>query len=480
MGSLSMRSSPQQLLSMPTGGGTLYLQIYHRMRNLILTGGWPAGTRLPSSRALAHDLKISRNTALLALEKLLADGWIQSRAGSGMYVSFSGPVARPALRLLAANDSHTCPVRVPFDVAYGAIDLFPVGEWAKIQSRVWKRSNEEALLEGSGAGWLPLRQAIAGYLYAVRGLACSPDQILIMSSGGAAVDLAIRVLARAGDRAWIENPGPRFAREAFHASRVEPVDIPIDGEGINISLARRRAADARFAYVSPACQFPTCSVLSDDRRAELLEWAARRQAYIIEDDRDFNAVFDDQNPVEPLAALSPDNIVHIHSFNRLLFPALRMAAMVVPAPLAERFIQSRQAIDGFPNMANQIALTEFIEKGLLSAHLRQCRLAYQRRREALHLGIRGHLSKWLQVDESRRGLNVVAVTKGAKASKMAAVARRSGIACQCLDDFSHGGEVDRDALVLGFGSFSVLSIDTASALLAGALKNASSTSAEHQ
>jgi GntR family transcriptional regulator / MocR family aminotransferase len=466
----AVRSSPQQLLSMPARSGPLYLQIYHRIRSLIITGAWGPGTRLPSSRSLARDLGISRNTAILALDKLMSDGWIQARPGSGIYVSCDAPPARSGPATSVSAESPTSPAPALFELVHGAIDLFPVAEWGKIQGRVWTRSSDQALLEGSGAGWQPLRQAIAGYLHAVRGLACSPEQILIMSSSRAAVDLTLRVLGDAGDRIWTEDPGHRCPRDSFKTDDLHRTWIPVDGQGMNISLGKNIAPDARFAYVSPACQFPTCAILGGDRRAELLEWAKRNDSFIIENDRDFNAVFDRQHPPEPLAASSPENTVFIHSFNRLLFPALRVAALVVPPGLVSRFVEARLRIDGFPNTANQIALTEFIERGLLSSFLRKSKLAYEQRRAAMHTGIRERLSDLLWVDESQAGLAAVAFTHGAKASELAAVANRAGIACKCLSDFS-GQNVCSEALVLGFGPFRTEVIDDGIARLAEAFSN---------
>jgi GntR family transcriptional regulator/MocR family aminotransferase len=447
-----MRSSPQQLLSMPASTGPLYLQIYHRIRNLILTGGWPPETQLPSSRSLAQDLGISRNTAILALDKLIADGWIQSRAGSGMFVTFEAPSARPAATFVA-NDAEELHAPIPFQTTYGAIDIFPVAEWAKVQSRVWTRSTDEALFEGAGAGWLPLRRAIAGFLHAVRGVVCSPDQILIMSSSRSAIDLAARVIGQPGDSIWVEDPGYGYNREAFQTDGLRQVPVPVDSEGMIVSVAKSLAADARLACVTPACQFPTCAILSAHRRSELLDWNRQTGSFIIEDDWDFNAVFDRQHPPEPLVVSAPESVLYIQSFNRLLFPALRIAALVVPASLAARFVDARLAVDGFPNMAIQIALTEFIERGLLSSYLRKCKLTYERRRNALHAGVNRYLSQWLRIDEYQAGLAGIAFTGGRSASEMAAVARGAGIACRSLDSFSFNANVSPEALVLGFGPF---------------------------
>jgi GntR family transcriptional regulator/MocR family aminotransferase len=447
-----MRPNPQQLLSMPASAGPLYLQIYHRIQKLILTGGWPPGTRLPSSRALADDLDIARNTAILALDKLLADGWIYSRPRSGMYVSADAPAGRPPLPASAANDCLSGRP-LPFDIRHGAIDIFPTSEWSKIHAQVWRRSGDEALLEGEATGWMPLRQAIAAHLYAVRGIACSPHQILVVSSSRAALDLAVRVLGRPGDHAWVENPGYRYAREVLQAGKIGVCDVPVDGSGMDVAAALAMRPDARFACVTPACQFPTGAILGSERRLQLLDWARRSDRFIVEDDWDFNAVFDRAHALAPLVASASQQTLFIHSFNRLMFPALRIAALVVPLELVPQFVEARESVGGSPNTATQIALAEFIERGLLSAHLRQCRLAYAQRRDALHCAIDAELGDWLFVDRERAGLAAIAFARAAPAAELARIATDADIACHSLGEFSSNGRAHDDALVLGFGAF---------------------------
>ena len=412
---------------------------------------------------------MSRNTALLAVEMLMADGWIVSRAGSGIFVSSEAPPARQFSSPVHVDEARPSDAAVPFDIAQGATDIFPVNEWAKIHARVWTRASKEALHEGAGAGWEPLRRTVANYLHAVRGLACSSEQVLIMPSTQAAIDLTIRVLAKAGDSIWVEDPGYLFVREAFRAHRLRQVLVPVDDDGFIVSEAIASEPCARLAYLTPASQLPTCAILANDRRSELLDWARRTGGYVIEDDWDFNSVFNGEHPPEPLAAWCPEQVVFIHSFNRLLFPALRAAVLVVPPGMADKFIDARRAIDGFPNMANQIALAEFIERGLLSAHLRKSKVTYAQRRSALHSGVRRHLSRWLRIDEERPGLIGIAFTPPGRDSEMATTARNNGIACIGLSDFKVNDHGSPAALPLGFAAYAEDAIDDACRRLARAL-----------
>lgn len=448
-----MRASPQQLLSIVPPGGPLYLQIYHRIRSLILSGAWPAGTCLPSSRALARDLKISRNTAILAIEKLMADGWVISRAGSGIYVSPEAPPARPPRRPEVSASEAAPLVPVPLEIGQPATDAFPTEEWAKIQRNVWSTSADHALHEGAVAGWPELRSQVASYLHAVRGVDCSPDQILILGSTQSALDLCVRVLGKAGDGIWIENPGYPYAREVFQAHDLEQIPVSVDAEGISVADGVAKASSAKLAYVTPACQFPTCAIMSDERRKALLSWAEDQGSYILEDDWDFHAVFDGRPP-EPLLGSNSERVLLIHSFNRLLFPGLRIAALVVPRPLIETFVDIRYSVERFPNISNQIALAEFMHRGLLSSHLRRCISLYRERRAAMHNGIRKYLGRHVHVSSGQAGLHCLAWTRGIQDSDVAAEARRAGIACLALNDFVMDADDVPGALVLGFAAFS--------------------------
>ena len=456
MKKVAMRSSLQSLLSLPEGTGPLYLKLYHRIRSLILSGAWPRGTRLPSSRTIARDLGISRNTAMLALDHLLADGWIHARPGSGIYVSDEAPSSR----LAVADLSHEAPSAardtqpVPFQLAAAGADLFPVERWAKLHSELWRSAPNAALYEGSGAGWEPLREAVAAYLLAVRGFECSPEQVIVLTSSQAALNLAIRVLGEAGDGIWVEDPGYPEARRAFASHGLRQLCVPVDGEGLDVRFAVAEGDEARFAYVTPACQFPTCAAMSGERRDQLLHWARRRGAFIIEDDWDHDARFDGGRSEPPLAQSDRERVLFVHTFNRLLFPALRIAALVVPQAMVGRFVEARWLIDGYTNIANQIVLTQFMQRGYLSAHMRRCREVYAARRRALHEALAERMGDMVSLDPKQNGLHALAYLEGSSDSAVAAKARRAGVACLGLNDFAERPGVARSALVLGFAAFS--------------------------
>ncbi len=441
-----MRHSPRQLVSLPKGSGPLHLRLHHKIRSLILAGSWPPDTRLPSSRDLARDLGISRNTAILAIDRLIADGLARSRPGSGVFVTEAAFAGAP-------SSSTALEPPAPFQLAYGGVDLFPAGRWARIQARVWSSASRNALYEGSGAGFHPLRRAVAAHLHATRGLPCSAEQIMIVSGTQSAIDLALRVLGERGGRAWMEDPGHPYVRQAIQANGLNSVAVPVDSDGLRVADAIAAAPDARLAYVTPACQFPTCSTLSEARRLELLDWAEAAGAWIIEDDWDHDARFDGSPPPEPLASRSGGRALYIHSFNRILFPGLRIAALVVPESLVPALVDARRAIDGFSSLSNQIALAEFIERGYLASHLRSSRIALAARRTAMHGALTDMMRNVVTFDPAQPGLHVVARPTSGGDAALAAMARRAGLECLALSTFSERGGAAPQALLLGFAAF---------------------------
>jgi GntR family transcriptional regulator/MocR family aminotransferase len=453
------------LLSLPAGPGYLYDRLYERIRSLILNGSWPPGTRLPSSRALAQDLGISRNTAILAIDKLIAEGWISARIGSGIYVAEDAPPARPLPPVGAPPPAHGHEGRapIPFELAQAGVDLFPVALWGRLQAEIWSEAPAQALYEGFGAGWEPLRRAVAAYLHAVRGLECTPDQVIILPSSQSAIDLCVRTLSEPGDRIWVEDPGYSRARRAFGAHDLEQILVPVDEDGVRVDEGIAAAPRARLAYLTPACQFPACAILSEERRQRVLAWARDVDAFLIEDDWDHDARFDGGHPPEPLASRDGERVLFIHSFNRLLFPALRIAALVVPRHLAGRMIEARGAIDGFTTVSNQIALTHFLERGHMFDHLRRCRAAFAERRSVLIQAIERRLPDLVSIDPARPGLHLVARLAG-DAAALAARARREGIACLALGDFSE--RPAPPALLLGFAAHPPDALEAAVARLA--------------
>ena len=363
---------PADLRAEPAGG--LYQGLYKRLRGFILDGVWPAGTRLPSSRALAADLKVSRNTAILAVEQLIADGWAESRSRSGVYVS-AAPVALPAER----SEGRGLSELPPFALQRPATDLFPAQIWKQLQARAWAEIEPHWLLTTDPAGDPGLREAIARLVCAPRGLRAHADQILILPSATMAIDLVAATLLRSGDQAVIEDPCRPSIRQLLRTRGARLCSVRTDADGLDVGAL---PPHARLACVGPSVQFPTGTALSADRRTYLADWARSGGAWLIEDDRDSECGLVDAAPL-PLAAEAPDRTLFVASFNRLLFPGLCAAFLVAPPALVDRLRAAHATLGGRASLASQLALRAFIAEGHFARHLRKRRQAYADRRAAL-------------------------------------------------------------------------------------------------
>jgi GntR family transcriptional regulator/MocR family aminotransferase len=287
----------------PGAGVTLQQQIYAGIRRAILTGLVRPGARLPSSRALAADLGVCRTTSLLALDQLIAEGYVDTRPGSGTFAASALPDERPHFRpaskaitrhpplsgrAAALADLKPLAWRLPgpprpFRAGTPAIDQLPVRLWGQLTSRRLRAATTAQFDYGE---WPPLRQAIATHLQTARGTRCSADQIVIVAGAQGGLDLIARLLLDPGDAVWMEEPGYVGARGALVGAGARVVSVPVDGDGLDVEAGRQRAPNARLAYVTPSHQFPLGVMMSLQRRVALLRWATEAEAWVVEDDYD--------------------------------------------------------------------------------------------------------------------------------------------------------------------------------------------------
>jgi GntR family transcriptional regulator / MocR family aminotransferase len=341
------------------GQGTLFQQVYRVLRDGIVDGRFAATTRLPPTRALASDLGVSRATVLLAYEQLAAEGYVGARQGSGTYVQ--GPVSvAPAVprrppaprgepRLGRLASALLAQRRPPLESAYAgarpalrwdfryglpSLDDFPLETWQRCIGRAARSAPAGAYDYGPPQGSPALRAALAAYLGRSRGVSCAPEQIVVVTGSQQGIDLAARLLVRPGARAVVEEPGFEGARNAFLAAGATLAPLAVDDEGLDPDALQR---DACLALVTPSHQYPLGGVLSWTRRAALLAWASRADAWVIEDDYDGEYRFDGR-PVPPLKTLDADDrVLYLGTFSKVMFSALRVGYLVYPnaAPVTE-------------------------------------------------------------------------------------------------------------------------------------------------
>jgi GntR family transcriptional regulator / MocR family aminotransferase len=456
----------------------LYVQVYRRFRGAILAGGLGPGARLPSTRDLARDLRCSRTTAEQAYAQLEAEGYVVRRTGDGTTVADFQPEhparpprahARPvrssrralSQRGQAVSASIWCeePLAIrPFNAGLPALEAFPVEAWNRLQARCARRAGRALLGYGSPAGYPPLREAVAAYLGTSRGVVCSPEQVIILTSSQQALDLVTRMLLDPGDAAWLEEPGYLGARSALQAAGARVIPVPVDEEGLRVDVGRARAEAARLVYLTPSHQYPTGVTLSLERRLALVEWADRAGSFIIEDDYDSEFRYAGR----PLAAIqglgASDRILYVGTFTKVLFPSIRLAYLVAPLDLVGALVKARAFMDGHTPQLAQAVVAEFMSEGHFGSHVRRMRALYQERRDVLKDAAARTMGDRLRLGPSDAGLRVTAYLRPGKDDrKVAARAAARGLDVPPLSRFYLGKEV-KAGLVLGYAGLSPAAI----------------------
>jgi GntR family transcriptional regulator/MocR family aminotransferase len=429
------------------------------------------GTRLPSSRALADDLGVSRTTTLLAVQQLQAEGYLTGRRGSGIFVADELPddllrrrTARPPVRhptlsrrgaaLVAAPQGAQRlpgPPR-PFRIGTPGVDLFPAALWWRLASRRLRSITPTQLDYGEPAGLRALREAIADHVQTARGTRFSADQVLIVAGAQQGLELISRVLLDPGDRVWMEEPGYPGARSALLGAGARIVPVPVDAEGLAVETGARRAGDARLAYVTPSHQYPLGVPMSLPRRLALLRWASRAGAWVIEDDYDSEFRYG-ARPVPCLHGLDVDGrVIYVGSFSKTLFPALRLGFLVVPPDLQDGLRAARAAADQHPPVLDQAVLADFIGEGHFARHLRRMRVAYRERLDALTEAAARFCRGALRLRPTRTGLHAIAELEGAVAGRVSREAAVRGVEATPLSAYFARRGRPVNALVLGFAA----------------------------
>jgi GntR family transcriptional regulator/MocR family aminotransferase len=416
------------LLNLNAGAGPLYRRIYDALKAQIGRGRLAPGERLPSSRALAGDLRVSRNTVVLAYDQLAAEGYVAGRTRSRLAVVAAPhtaprprpPVAarKPALSVFgqrvvacALPPAGTAPTRpgIRYDFRYARppVDEFARRLWPRLLAAHARRSPADAFGYAAPAGHAPLREAIAGYLRRARGITCDAGQIVIVNGSQQALDLAARVLLDPGDRVLVEDPGYHGARLAFESLGARPVFAPVDAEGMDVSRVQRQAVRAGLACVTPCHQFPTGVVMPLARRLKLLDWAGRVGAWIIEDDYVSEFRYEGR-PIEALHALDRDGrVLYLGSFSKTLFPSLRLAYMVVPPALLQPMLGAKWLADRYSPTLAQDALAALIASGGYERYLRRASGRNARRRAALIAALREHFGERIEIAGQNAGVHLV-------------------------------------------------------------------------
>ncbi|MGR2737952.1 MocR-like pyridoxine biosynthesis transcription factor PdxR [Billgrantia sp. Q4P2] len=406
----------------------LTTRLYHALREWIQTGRLVSGQRLPSTRQLAQELGLGRNTLLAAFDQLLAEGFLVTLQGAGTFVAdlpFEHATSNPVVSALPAR-TDTDSVRLSsrgtallafcrarqerypaFVPGVPALDRFPHAQWQRLLRRHLQRMPTDWLAYQAQGGVPALREALADYLQISRSVRCRPEQILIVQGAQQGFELIVRLLSDSGDPVWLEEPGYQGAQACFAAAGLDMTPVPVDGEGMYIE-SMSGPQPPRLIYVTPSHQYPSGATMSLTRRLSLLEAAERHGAWIVEDDYDSEFRYG-QRPIAALQGLAEQaRVIYVGTFSKVMYPGLRLGYLVLPEPLVEPFRQANARLHREGQYAVQAALADFIVRGHFSRHIRRMRDCYRRRQALLRKALAPAVVRGLRLSEGQAGMHLVA------------------------------------------------------------------------
>jgi GntR family transcriptional regulator/MocR family aminotransferase len=413
-------------LILGAGDGRLHAKLYHGLRDLIEGGNWSPGMRLPSSRVLAEDLGVSRNTASIALEHLVAEGWAEARSRSGIFVARRLPRrASPPAPLRSPDEARPAPA-VP-DVP---VDLFPLRHWRSIHARLWAAHGHRLLDVAEAGGEACLRRSIARLVCAARGFDADPDTIVIASGVGPAIGAIAAALGGPDPQALISDP------------ECPSVAAGLRLHGVGTRPLRDRG-EAATAIVSAALHVPAGSTLGAAARRALLQWAGEER-WIIERDCSGWAASAEGRPVAPLRAdPMARRVIYVRGFDDVLFPGLPLCFVVAPPELTIAIKAALARETAHAGKADQLAFRTFIDEGYLAAHLRCLKRALPERRDRLKLMLRRHVGADLRIDPQPLPRHLVIRTKQGASDRLAAMLGQAGLPLRMIDE--------QGTMLVGFG-----------------------------
>lgn len=449
----------------------IYRQVYEGYRQAILTGQLRKDVQMPSTRELAIELQISRNSVMNAFDQLRAEGYIRGEHGSGTFVEGSSlfteelhrktkggrrilpkdVMSREATRIANAAHLPAASPPIPFRRGLPALDEFPLALWSRIVARCCRKTKSADLNYTEPQGSFAFRCTLAEYLRSFRAVKCDPEQIFVVSGSQQGLQLIAHVLLNEGDPVCMEDPGYPGARSAFLAVGANVLPVPVDDEGMEVNKAIQFGHAPKHIYVTPSHQFPLGVTMSLRRRLSLLDWAEQTSACVVEDDYDSEFRFVSR-PLSSLQGLSPECVIYVGTFSKAMFPSLRLGYVVVPQDLVRVFTDSRRSNDFCAPFLTQAAMNEFIVDGHFARHLRRMRALYAARQSAMLNGLRGEFGNEVQISNTDTGMDLVLwLPKSISDATASQLASKAGITSMPMS-FLYSGSPRRGGLFLGFGA----------------------------
>ncbi len=457
----------------------MHAQLAEHLRRFILARRIAPGARLPSSRAFAEELGVSRVTVVTAFDQLIGEGYAEGKRGSGVYVASDLPdqavePALPSRRQIGAPSPSMRAGRGggggagatrPFQPGTPDHSRFPYADWGKLLERAWQRPSPALVNHADVMGWPPLREAIAEHLRAARGIACRARQIAITSGMAESVGLIASAFLPRASRVLVEDPGYMLLRRALTSAGVQVEAVAVDQSGFD-----PRDIDAAAAAVTPSRHYPLGAVMPLARRLQLLEWARAQGAIIVEDDYDSEYRYRGR-PLPALMALDAQGcVVYLGSFSKVLSSSLRLGYVVVPESRADAMRRALAEAGSRASLVPQPALAAFMESGRFAAHIRRMRRLYAKRQAALLGAAEAHLTPHLALSAQDSGMHLIADLTPETLRRMddveaSARAAQAGIVAPSLSRYYTDAPA-RQGLILGYAGFEEDAIERAAAKLA--------------
>ncbi|CAH6785013.1 Predicted transcriptional regulator of pyridoxine metabolism [Vibrio chagasii] len=452
--------------------------LFHAIREKIVQDLWSKGSKLPSTRKLAVELSVSRNTVIYAYEQLVTEGYIESRKGSGFYVSVEQPehflnssqpnLAQKTSQVTAQASVAPRTIATTHDInsgfAPGVPDLnaFPFAKWQRLLQRHSTRQNIAGNQDVQGS--VALRDALSGYLASSRSVRCHADRIIITAGAQQAISIGLMATLMMGDELLMEEPGYRQVHKI-----VDLLKLKLDGvavrEKVGLDIDKVLSSKAKALYVTPSNQYPMGTTLNTEQRLKLIDWANQNQSWIIEDDYDSEFQFA-HRPYTSMQGLAgklglDDRIIYVGSLSKVMFNGLRLGYLVVPEHLVAKCLEIKDALSGDTASHTQEALADFVREGDLLRHIRKMRRSYKLKYEAMIDAIESEFNGDLEVISQAAGLHVtVKWSGGISEHEWSQRAELDNIIVRAFSFYEYGSSVERDwsGALLGFGNIRLAEI----------------------
>lgn len=445
-------------LRLPAVGEARQQRLYRLLKQAIVDGRLGAGLRLPASRRLAVDAGMARNCVLHAYQQLLAEGFlVADRGGTRVARLPAAPTLTPSApvagilsrRAAALSASSRGEPTLPFAPGVPDLNAFPWPLWSRLLQEAWRAVGARHLTYAEVGGEPALRQAVASFLGARRGVACTAAQVFILPGAQAALDACARLLADPGDIAWVEEPGYPVARNTLLAAGLTVQPVAVDGQGMAAPAALWRERPPRLLHLTPSHQYPGGSVLALERRLAFLARLVSGEHWLIEDD--YDSEFNHARPLPAIQGLRPEApVVYLGTFSKLLYPGLRIAYLVLPRWAVDSFGQALGELHRGGQAVEQRALARFLDSGRMTRHLRAMAPIYRERQQVLRAALAQHFPG-ARIAGGDAGLHLVLHLPGrAPDVAIVAAAAGQGVAARALSRYSANGPGD-NGLVLGYG-----------------------------